>query len=319
MTFYNHNFFADLWCLWTSFHKVNIPNKMSEVSSHRIKCSSSADRAKRKSTISRTSDKGTHSRRRRSPVKKAKRRRKRSSSSESSSERERVSSSSSRQRSRDGDKEARKRKKRKYSCSSSGSNSKRSDSSSDIDSCEEKNPREDRRKKPKLKKEKLKKKRKKRKNERKAAKKHKSKKKSKVAEEDAKNASHGKKISSTSDTTSPTGKMVVQLQIDIPAIQTYQLTGCTTSSQVTQISILTNIWDLGRQVGAEVIIRPSHHCNSGSIFRAHTWIEIRWSQSDSEGFSPGYPVFLPPHKSTFTPKSVSSIKSVARALSREIG
>ena len=39
---------------------------------------------------------------------------------------------------------------------------------------------------------------------------------------------------------------------------------------------------------------------------ARTWAEIGSSQSNSEGFSEGSPVFLPPQNSTFPPKSVSS-------------
>ena len=42
------------------------------------------------------------------------------------------------------------------------------------------------------------------------------------------------------------------------------------------------------------------------LFWARTWAVFDWSQSDSNGFSTDSPLFLPPQKSTFSPKSVSS-------------
>ena len=53
------------------------------------------------------------------------------------------------------------------------------------------------------------------------------------------------------------------------------------------------IYDKGSQVGAVVIIRASHLYDPGSNPVLRTWAEICQSQSGSEGFSPGTPVFLP--------------------------
>ena len=50
------------------------------------------------------------------------------------------------------------------------------------------------------------------------------------------------------------------------------------------------------------VILASHTAAARVRTWARTWTVIGWSQSDSEGFSP---VFLPPQKSTFPPKSVS--------------
>ena len=52
--------------------------------------------------------------------------------------------------------------------------------------------------------------------------------------------------------------------------------------------------DLGSQVGVVVITRASHLYDPGSPPGVRMWAEICPSLSDSEGFSPGTPVFLPP-------------------------
>ena len=49
-----------------------------------------------------------------------------------------------------------------------------------------------------------------------------------------------------------------------------------------------------------------------------TWAVIGWSQSDSEGFSSGLPVFFPQQKSTFTPSRIVERMDHA-PLAREIG
>ena len=50
---------------------------------------------------------------------------------------------------------------------------------------------------------------------------------------------------------------------------------------------------MGSQVGIVVISRASHLYDPESNPGLRTWAEICRSQSDSEGFSPGTPVFLP--------------------------
>ena len=53
--------------------------------------------------------------------------------------------------------------------------------------------------------------------------------------------------------------------------------------------------NLESQRGVVVSVRASHHCGPGSILGSgHTWAEFGRTQPDSEGFSPGTPVFLPP-------------------------
>ena len=55
-----------------------------------------------------------------------------------------------------------------------------------------------------------------------------------------------------------------------------------------------NYYKMRIQVGVVVISRAFHlYDPAGSIPRLGTWAEICRSQSDSEGFSPGTPVFLP--------------------------
>ena len=50
---------------------------------------------------------------------------------------------------------------------------------------------------------------------------------------------------------------------------------------------------MGSQVGMVVISRASHLYDPSSIPGLRMLAEIFWSQSDSESFSPGTPVFLP--------------------------
>ena len=50
---------------------------------------------------------------------------------------------------------------------------------------------------------------------------------------------------------------------------------------------------LGNQVGVVIISHASHLYYPGLNPGLRTWAEICRSQSDSEGFSPGTPVFLP--------------------------
>ena len=61
----------------------------------------------------------------------------------------------------------------------------------------------------------------------------------------------------------------------------------------------TNLIPLGSQGGLVVIKRASHLCDPGStLARVVCGLSFSRSQSDSEGFSPGTPVFLPHQKST---------------------
>ena len=50
----------------------------------------------------------------------------------------------------------------------------------------------------------------------------------------------------------------------------------------------------GSQVGVVVITRASHLYDPGSTPGVRMWADICPSLSDSESFSPGTPVFLPP-------------------------
>lgn len=70
---------------------------------------------------------------------------------------------------------------------------------------------------------------------------------------------------------------------------------------------------MGSPVGTAVIIHALHHCDLGSIQGLYI------SQSDSEGFCLGSPVFLPLQKSSFLPKSVSLSVLITRPLAQEIG
>ena len=54
-------------------------------------------------------------------------------------------------------------------------------------------------------------------------------------------------------------------------------------------------WFRGRQGGLVVSNRTSHLCDPGSTLASgRMWVSFSRSQPDSEGFSPGTPVFLPP-------------------------